>query len=199
MLDTEMREIPERFRGRELKPEEADIIRFLADRDEPDTEQSLIKRELCNSDSFADVSQKTVERRLKELHRRGVLRQRKVTKHNVHMYGLAHPESSWGVPGDIELEDMRAAREAVERVADHLMLSLLTLSLLSLVIAAEVIAGATPAWFQFQTNHTVVLGMMVLAAVGGLYFSSATLEDLVDRSPADLVRILTDGIRQRIA
>lgn len=194
-----MREIPERFRDRDLDETKIDILRFLVERDEPDTEQPRIEREISDSDSFADVSQRTIERRSKDLHSQGILRHREVTEHHVQMYGLAHPESSWGVPGDLEVEEMRAAREAVERVADHIMLSLLTLSLFSLVIVAEVVAGATPAWFQFQANDTLVLGLMILAAVGGFYFSSPAIEDLVERTPADIVRVFTTGLRRRIA
>lgn len=168
-----MEELPDRFVDQDLNEKQQRLVQLLCQYDEPDTP-------LGELEDQTPWSRKTCKKWLDRLEARGLVRSRQLPGQETWMYGLAHPRSAYAVPGDLDLARLTAAEDAVRKVAGHATISFFLMGTLLLFIIAEVIAGMTPAYFQFEANDTIVLAMMVLAATGGLWFIVDAVEDIAD-------------------
>jgi hypothetical protein len=169
-----MGSIPDRFSDREFDEKEQELVELLSEYEEPDTQLAEIAGSV---ESHRD----TVKSHLETLEGKGVVRSRQLHGGNEPwMFALAHEESAYGVPGDIDIGRLGSMRKSIRNIVQMVAWMMLPLAILASFILADRVAAVTGAWFQYEANIPLILGVMMIVALSTFGYIDSECKAIID-------------------
>jgi DNA-binding Lrp family transcriptional regulator len=191
-----MGELPERFADEELNEKQRELLALLTEYDTPDTP-------LGELEDQTPWSRKTCKKWLDRLEGRGLVRARQLPGQETWMYGTAHEESAYGVPGDLPLDKLLQAREQLRAIAEAAEFATQVVVILSFLLVLDAISGTyiPEHIFNFSVETPLIIAVEAMVLLAGIWYISSSAEKAIegDATALGAVRTALGNVRARFA